>query len=185
MAALREIAMNPNFSGIRTQAHNPKVARCAQVLPLLLFANHSLKSYGFCFSPKDSGSQKSQNLTLLDSCVRASEFCAFRIGDFDPKRGKLEIRHGSGGGAKGGKGRTVYLGKTARHALWRYVAEREDGEELNVPLFVVREGRPFNPSSLRHIIKSIAIRTGCLSRVDCFGFWPKIFIYLLCLFGYL
>ena len=33
-------------------------------------------------------------LTLLDSCVRASEFCAFRVADFDPKRGKLEIRHG-------------------------------------------------------------------------------------------
>ena len=56
-------------------------------------------------------------LTLLDSCVGASEFCSFRVGDFDPKRGKLEIRHGAEGGAKGGKGRTVYLGKTARNAL--------------------------------------------------------------------
>ncbi len=99
-------------------------------------------------------------LTLLDSCVRASEFCAFRVGDFDPKRGKLEIRHGTEGGAKGGKGRTVYLGKTARHALWRYLTEREDGEEPDAPLFVVREGRAFNPSSLRHIIKSIAARAG-------------------------
>ena len=97
-------------------------------------------------------------LTLLDSCVRASEFCAFRVGDFDPKRGKLEIRHGAEGGAKGGKGRAVYLGKTARNALWRYLAQREDGEDPNAPLFVVREGRPFNPSSLRHIIKSIAAR---------------------------
>jgi len=95
---------------------------------------------------------------LLDSGVRASEFCAFRVSDFDPKRGKLEIRHGTGGGAKGGKGRAVYLGKTARNALWRYLAQRDDGEEPNAPLFVVREGRPFNPSSLRHIIKSIAAR---------------------------
>ena len=97
-------------------------------------------------------------LTLLDSCVRASEFCAFRVGDFDPKRGKLEIRHGTEGGAKGGKGRAVYLGKTARNALWRCLAQREDGEDPNAPLFVVREGRPFNPASLRHIIKSIAAR---------------------------
>jgi len=52
----------------------------------------------------------------------------------------------------------VYLGKTARHAVWRYLAEREDGEDANAPLFVVRQGRPFNPSSLRHIIKSIAGR---------------------------
>lgn len=88
-------------------------------------------------------------VTLLDSCVRASKFCAFRVGDFDPKRGKLEIRHGTEGGAKGGKGRAVYLGKTARNALWRYLAQQEDGEDPNAPLFIVREGRPFNPSSLR------------------------------------
>jgi hypothetical protein len=37
------------------------------------------------------------SLTLLDSYVRASEFCAFRVGVFDPKRGKLEIHHGTEG----------------------------------------------------------------------------------------
>ena len=104
-------------------------------------------------------------LTLLDSCVRASEFCAFRVNDFDPKRGKLEIRHGGAGGAKCGKGRTVYLGKTARHAFWRYLAERDDGEEASAPLFVVRQGRPFNQSSLRHIIKSIAARAGVKEKM--------------------
>lgn len=97
-------------------------------------------------------------LTLLDSGIRASEFCSLRVGDFEAKRGKLEIRHGTEGGAKGGKGRVVYLGKTARHALWRYLAEREDGEQPDAPLFVVRRGRPFNPSALRHLIKSIASR---------------------------
>ena len=97
-------------------------------------------------------------LTLLDSGIRASEFCSLRVGDFEAKRGKLEIRHGTEGGAKGGKGRVVYLGKTTRHALWRYLAEREDGEQAAAPLFVVRRGRPFNPSALRHLIKSIASR---------------------------
>ena len=33
-------------------------------------------------------------LTLLDSCIRASEFCSLRVGDFEAKRGKLKIRHG-------------------------------------------------------------------------------------------
>jgi integrase/recombinase XerD len=97
-------------------------------------------------------------LTLLDSGVRASEFCSLRVGDFEAKRGKLEIRHGVGGGAKGGKGRTVYLGKTARHAVWRYLAGREDGEDASAPLFTVRRKRAFNPSALRHLIKSIAAR---------------------------
>ena len=50
-------------------------------------------------------------LTLFDSGIRASEFCALRIEDFEAKRGKLEICHGGGGGAKGGKGRIFYLGE--------------------------------------------------------------------------
>jgi integrase/recombinase XerD len=108
-------------------------------------------------------------LTLLDSGIRASEFSCLRIPDFDPKRGQLEIRHGTEGGAKGGKGRAVYLGKTARHAVWRYLAEREDGQEGDAPLFIVRRGRPFNPSSLRHLIKSIA------SRADVKDAYPHKF----------
>lgn len=42
-------------------------------------------------------------LTLLDSCVCASEFCACQIGDFDAKRGKMAIRHSIVGGAKNGR----------------------------------------------------------------------------------
>jgi integrase/recombinase XerD len=76
-------------------------------------------------------------LTLLDSGIRAEE-----------------------GGAKGGKGWVVYLGKTARHALWRYLAEREDGEEPNAPLFTVRRGRAFNADTLRHLIKGVAVEAG-------------------------
>ena len=99
-------------------------------------------------------------LTLVDSGIRASEFSSLRVGDFEAKRGKLEIRHGVEGGAKGGKGRVVYLGKTARHAVWRYLAEREDGVDPNAPLFTVRRGRAFNPGTLRHLIKNIAARAG-------------------------
>ncbi len=54
----------------------------------------------------------------------------------------------------------MYLGKTARHVLWRYLAEREGGEDANALLLVVRQCRSFNPSSLRHIIKSIVARAG-------------------------
>jgi integrase/recombinase XerD len=99
-------------------------------------------------------------LTLVDTGLRASELCSLKIRDFDPKRGKLEVRHGAEGGAKGGKGRTVFLGKTARSSLWRYIARREDGEEQDSPLFVVSRCRPFTPGSLRHLIKRIADRAG-------------------------
>ncbi len=75
-------------------------------------------------------------LTLLDTGLRASELCALKISDVDQKSGKVQIKHGSLGKAKGGKGRTVFLGKAARRALWRYLADREDTEDTEVPVFV-------------------------------------------------
>lgn len=68
-------------------------------------------------------------LTLLDTGLCASELCSLPIGDVDLKTGKVEVKHGTQGGAKGGKGRVVYLGKAARRALWRYLSQREDGED--------------------------------------------------------
>ena len=58
-------------------------------------------------------------LMLLDTGLRATELCSLTINDVDLKTGKVTIRHGVIGGAKGGKGRTVYLGKVARKAVWR------------------------------------------------------------------
>jgi integrase/recombinase XerD len=75
-------------------------------------------------------------LMLLDTGLRAGELCALNIGDIDQKTGKVEVKHGAGGGAKGGKGRVVSLGKAARRSLWRYLAEREDATELDAPLFL-------------------------------------------------
>ena len=95
-------------------------------------------------------------LTLLDTGIRASEFCALKVGDFDAKTGRLEIRHGEAGGAKGGKGRIVYLGKAARHAVWRYLAEREDGDDVTAPLFIASRNHVFTPNNLRHLVKRIA-----------------------------
>ncbi|MFA5874072.1 MAG: tyrosine-type recombinase/integrase [Anaerolineales bacterium] len=99
-------------------------------------------------------------LTLVDTGLRALELCSLKIENFDPKRGKLEIKHGVEGGAKGGKGRVVYLGKTARASVWRYLAGREDENEQDAPLFAVSRFRPFNPAGLRHLIKRIAERAG-------------------------
>jgi integrase/recombinase XerD len=99
-------------------------------------------------------------LTLVDTGLRALELCSLKIENFDPKRGKLEIKHGVEGGAKGGKGRSVFLGKTARASVWRYLAGREDENEPDSPLFAVSRFRPFNPASLRHLIKRIAERAG-------------------------
>ncbi len=91
-------------------------------------------------------------LFLLDTGLRASELCSLKIEDVDQKTGKVQVKHGVLGGAKGGKGRTVFLGKAARRALWRYLAEREDGEDPRTPLFLAKFDRPLNKSALRHLI---------------------------------
>ena len=60
------------------------------------------------------------------------------------KTGKIRIRPGEAGKAKGGKGRVVYMGKSARTFVWRYLAEREDGEDPDAPLFLGKFHRAFN-----------------------------------------
>jgi integrase/recombinase XerD len=99
-------------------------------------------------------------LTLLDTGLRASELCSLTIGDVDQKNGRVLVKHGALGGAKGGKGRTVYLGKAARRSLWRYLAEREDAEDLNAPLFLGRLNRRFNKNVLRQLIARLGERAG-------------------------
>jgi integrase/recombinase XerD len=126
-----------------------------------------LKACDFCQEAQTSGRRKFTMhrvtgfrdkaiiLVLLDSGLRASELCALRIGDYDSQSGKVQVRHGVAGGAKGKKGRTVYLGKSARRAIWRYLAAREDGEDSDAPLFLGRYSRPLNRDALRQVIASL------------------------------
>lgn len=99
-------------------------------------------------------------LTLLDTGARAMEICKLKIGDIDITTGKVEIKHGVIGGAKGGKGRIVYLGKSTRRAIWKYFAEREDGNDPEAPAFLGIRDHSMNPNALRHLIVSIAKRAG-------------------------
>ena len=64
----------------------------------------------------------------------------------------MQVKHGRLGGAKGGKGRTVFLGKATRRALWRYLAGREDGDDPEAPLFTCKYDRPMNKDALRLLI---------------------------------
>jgi len=97
-------------------------------------------------------------LTLLDTGLRASELCALTIEDVDQKTGHVEVKHGVTGGAKGGKGRVVYLGKATRRALWLYLTSREDGEDPEAPVFIGKFSRPLNRNSLRQVIASLGER---------------------------
>jgi integrase/recombinase XerD len=60
-------------------------------------------------------------LLLLDTGLRATGLCSLTVEDVDLKTGKVNIRHGvSEGGAKGGRGHTVFIGKSTRRAACRY-----------------------------------------------------------------
>ena len=99
-------------------------------------------------------------LTLLDTGLRASELCSLKVGDVDLKTGKVMVRSGISGGAKGGKARITFLGKASRKGVWLYLATREDGENLESPLFTSVADRPFNRNSLRVLIRRIGERAG-------------------------
>lgn len=93
-------------------------------------------------------------LVLLDAGLRASELCDLVIEDYDVKQGRLHIRHG-----KGNKGRYVYLGESARKALWRYFAERHNVQPTE-PLFRTWRGNHMDRNALRHMIQNCADRAG-------------------------
>jgi integrase/recombinase XerD len=99
-------------------------------------------------------------LTLVDTGLRASELCALHIADVDMKTGRTQIRPGEAGKAKGGKGRVVYMGKSTRRFLWRYLAEREDGDDPDAPLFLGKFQRPFTRDALRQVIKGLGDKAG-------------------------
>jgi integrase/recombinase XerD len=99
-------------------------------------------------------------LMLLDTGLRASELCSLHVEDVDLKSGKISVWHGVGGGAKGGKGWTVFLGKTARKALWRYLVDREDGDFPAAPLLTNKSERSLNKDALRQVINALGGKAG-------------------------
>ncbi|TFH33925.1 MAG: site-specific integrase, partial [Anaerolineales bacterium] len=60
-------------------------------------------------------------LCLLDIGARANEFLDINLEDIDQARGEILIRQG-----KGGKPRTVFIGKHSRRALRKYLKHRKD-----------------------------------------------------------
>lgn len=96
-------------------------------------------------------------LLLLDTGLRVSELCRLRVRDADLEAGEVRVQpHGTG---QKTKGRTVYLGRVARQALWRYLAERQDAAS-DEPLFVTQGGRPMNRLHVHHLLKRLGERAG-------------------------
>lgn len=88
---------------------------------------------------------------LVDSGMRVSELCGLLIGHVDRGTGELTVL------GKGNKRRRVYMGSSARRALWRYLEAERRNAAADEPLFCSIGGNdaggPLTPSGVRQIIK--------------------------------
>lgn len=99
-------------------------------------------------------------LILLDTGLRAGEVARLTLSDYNDTTGELRIKpFGSG---RKTKPRTVYLGKTARRATWRYLAERKKDENLRPedPFFTTGDDKPLTMNAIRLITRRLGERAG-------------------------
>ncbi len=80
-------------------------------------------------------------LVLLDTGLRAQELCDINLEDADLNTGGITIRYG-----KGGKTRTVFIGKKTRKAVRAYLRHRDDREPA---LFLCRDDERIAYDALR------------------------------------
>jgi integrase/recombinase XerD len=105
-------------------------------------------------------------LLLLDTGLRASEVARLRIGDVSIKTGEVFVQ--PWGSGQKTKSRYVYLGRTSRLAVMRYLADRQ-GEDAGRRLFVTEDGNPMDRSSIRLILNALG------KRADVKGVHPHRF----------
>lgn len=93
---------------------------------------------------------KATLLALLDTGARAQEFLDMSLEDINLITGAILIRHG-----KGGKPRTVYLGKKSRKALRNYLKQRAD---TGSALWVSQKGERLSYGGLRSLLRRRATK---------------------------
>ena len=89
---------------------------------------------------------------LLDSGIRNTELCKLKVEDVSIKTGELKIHDG-----KGGKERTVLIGKRAKDALWRWLMQRPAEAKY---LFCTEQGQEIGRDRMCVIVRNIGKRVG-------------------------
>jgi site-specific recombinase XerD len=95
-------------------------------------------------------------LFLLDTGTRASEACNVNLGDVDLVGGRVLIRKG-----KGGKSRTVFIGKTTRKAIRMYLRLAHNHHDVlddDVPLWITSKGKRLRYDPLNLMLRRRAKR---------------------------
>ena len=108
---------------------------------------------GVCSGGYLGARDKAAILFLCDTGCRASEFTGLNIIDYDVSSGAVVIRNG-----KGGKGRTVFVGRKTRRALRRYLRQRPS--DADRALWVTVGGDRLTYSGLRQILRRRANKAG-------------------------
>lgn len=114
-------------------------------------------------SRPEASRDKAIILTLLDTGLRVSELCNLTRGDVDLARGAVFV--GDGKHRLSTKSRHVYLGTSAKKAVWDYLADREEELERDIsddePLFAATDWkRSMNRHSVRRMLYRCADRAG-------------------------
>ena len=97
-------------------------------------------------------------LLLLDTGMRVSELCGLTVGDVDRRTGELTVV------GKENKKRRVYMGQSARRALWRYLETDRRMAATDEPLFVsyggLQSGGGLQRSGVGRVISNMGTTAG-------------------------
>lgn len=99
---------------------------------------------------------KALMLVLLDTGLRSGECIRLHINDVNLETGEMIIKPHH---VRKTKPRNVYLGKSARRTLWKYLATRED-YRLDEYLFLTSQGKPMTQESVKSVLYTIARNAG-------------------------
>jgi integrase/recombinase XerD len=104
-------------------------------------------------------------MTFLDTGMRLSELSRLTVGDLNLVTGEIHIKPFRSGQKT--SGRYVYIGKSTRAVVWKYLAKRKEHDDLipKDPLFATVDGLHFERTGIYGLITRIAERANVK---DCY-----------------
>jgi integrase/recombinase XerD len=131
------------------KVHAPKVA----IQPLEPAEIGDIKAMlSTCSDDLFGARDKAILLALIDTGARASEFLNINLDDMNQATGAILIRSG-----KGGKPRSVFLGKKSRKAIRKYSRMRKDDSNA---LWITKDGERLTYSGLRSMLRRRSAAAG-------------------------
>lgn len=106
-----------------------------------------------CKRPADMVARdKALMIVLLDTGIRSGKCARLQIRDVNLENGEAYIKPHH---VRKTRPRTVYLGKSAKKAVWKYLATRNDAKPDD-PLFVTQQGKTMSQESIKSVLYAIA-----------------------------